>query len=285
MDDLEQFYQRRYDERIGQLPPLQRVMLALDSAVTGVPAQQAIGQYHHYPKSVEDWYAKTQGGNPEWYLSDGGYSRVVWSEERKELFLTSNSTSKAKGNWEKALPERQAADQFIRGEIDRLMGRQESRAEAIVNSLLEMNYRDEPMPPKPEFKSDAEDLEFHTKTPFNAYNHALERGHHPALWAAVKGSVYEPIYRKRFNVTEGKRTPPMKKLKEHRVELEPDERSMVIRHKAVWHNSGGGKPVPAVWKSVIEGKTWYVCNTHRAAAVKPTLRGAIKAFDFIKTTS
>lgn len=284
MDDLDQYYQRRYQERIGQLPPLQRLMLALDTVVTGVPAERAIGQYHHYPKDLEDWYTKTAGGNPEWYLSDGGYSRVVWSEERKRLFLTDNSTSTAKANWEKALPQREAVERYMREETDRLLGRQESRAEAIVNNLLEMNYREEPLPPKPQFSTSDEELDFHTKTPFNAYSHALERGHHPRLWDKVKGSVYEPAYRKRFNVGESKRRPSLDKLKEHRVELDPQERNMVIRKRAVWPNESG-KPVPGVWKAVIEGTPWYVCNTHRAAAIKPTLRGAIKAFEFIKTTS
>lgn len=81
------------------------------------------------------------------------------------------------------------------------------------------------------------------------------------------------------------KSPKMKALKDNRVELEPSERKEVMRRKAVWHHGSGGKESPAVWKSVVRGKTYYVCNTHRAAAVKPTLKGAIRAFDFIKTTS
>ena len=30
---------------------------------------------------------------------------------------------------------------------------------------------------------------------------------------------------------------------------------------------------------------WYVCNTHRAFQCKPTLKGAIKSYDFIETTA
>ena len=86
------------------------------------------------------------------------------------------------------------------------------------------------------------------------------------------------------SVTEAK-SPKMKALKDNRVELEPSERKEVMRRKAVWHHGPGGKDSPAVWKSVVRGKTYFVCNTHRAAAVKPTLKGAIRAFDFIKTTS
>lgn len=86
------------------------------------------------------------------------------------------------------------------------------------------------------------------------------------------------------SVTEAK-SPKMNTLKDNRVELEPNERKEVMRRKAVWHHGPNGKESPAVWKSVVRGKTYYVCNTHRAAAVKPTLKAAIRAFDFIKTTS
>jgi len=44
------------------------------------------------------------GGHPIWYLSDSGYSRVVWNDDRGDVFLTSNSTSKVKANWDKAGP-------------------------------------------------------------------------------------------------------------------------------------------------------------------------------------
>ena len=36
---------------------------------------------------------------------------------------------------------------------------------------------------------------------------------------------------------------------------------------------------------VVDGKTWFVCNTHRAACCKSTLKGAIKAFPYIETTA
>ena len=81
------------------------------------------------------------------------------------------------------------------------------------------------------------------------------------------------------------KSPKMSTLKDNRVELDDDERKEVMRRKAVWHHGKNGKPTPAVWKSVIRGKTYFVCNTHRAARVKPTLKGAIRDFAFIKTTS
>lgn len=81
--------------------------------------------------------------------------------------------------------------------------------------------------------------------------------------------------------------PRMDTLKAGKVKLTDEEREQVMKAGAVWHHNAVGqeKPTPGVWKSVVRGKTWYVCNTHRAGTAKPTLKGAIKAFDFIKTTS
>lgn len=77
-----------------------------------------------------------------------------------------------------------------------------------------------------------------------------------------------------------------KKLKKNRVQLEPGERDEVMSRGAIWHNGIGGKTVPAVWKTSDQsGNTKYCCNTHRAIQIKDTLKGAIKAFDFIKTTA
>lgn len=84
---------------------------------------------------------------------------------------------------------------------------------------------------------------------------------------------------------EAKRSPDMKTLKKHKVKLTDEERAQVMRAGAVWHMGGQDKPSAAVWKSEVNGRTWFVCNTHRAMASKPTLRGAIEAFKFIKTTS
>lgn len=78
----------------------------------------------------------------------------------------------------------------------------------------------------------------------------------------------------------------MKSLKAKKVALTDEERKAVIDAGAVWHMGKDGTPTPAVWKSKnSKGEFVYVCNTHRAAAVEKTLKAAIKAFDFIETTS
>jgi hypothetical protein len=78
-----------------------------------------------------------------------------------------------------------------------------------------------------------------------------------------------------------------KNLKNNKVALSPEERTEVIRTKAVWQSSSDSKPTPAVWKSVLKnGKTKYVTNTHRAYNTASTLKGAIKKFHtFIKGTA
>lgn len=79
---------------------------------------------------------------------------------------------------------------------------------------------------------------------------------------------------------EVRRGPDIKALKTHRRPLTPEERSEVIQAGAVWDDGS-----PGVWKAVVNGRPWYVCSTHRAGQVKPTLKGAISSFKFIKTTS
>ena len=85
---------------------------------------------------------------------------------------------------------------------------------------------------------------------------------------------------------ESKREPSMKVLKDNRVELTDEERREVMKSGAVWHmSSNEGKATPAVWKSCVKGKHWFVCNTHRAYACKSTLKAAIKSYKFIETTA
>ena len=84
------------------------------------------------------------------------------------------------------------------------------------------------------------------------------------------------------------RGPKFDVLKKHKVALTPEERALVMARKATWHHGppDGNGPCAAVWKSIVNGKTWYVTHTHRAYNVTPTLKGTIKRFhDFIKGTA
>jgi hypothetical protein len=85
---------------------------------------------------------------------------------------------------------------------------------------------------------------------------------------------------------DGRKGPRYPVLNKGRKRLTPDERQLCMDRKAVWHHGPQGQETPAVWKSEVNGKTWYVTNTHRAYNVTPTIKGTIKRFhDFIKGTA
>lgn len=80
-----------------------------------------------------------------------------------------------------------------------------------------------------------------------------------------------------------KSAPPFKTLKANRKPLTDEERSACVRAKAVWLMD---KPTPAVWRSEVDGKTYYVTNSPRLYNVRPTLEGAIGRFhQCIKSTN
>ena len=85
---------------------------------------------------------------------------------------------------------------------------------------------------------------------------------------------------------ESKKAPDFNVLKKHRVNLTDDERKQVMDSKATWHHGLNDELSPAVWKSEVNGKTWYVTATHRAYNVRPSLKGAISRYHkFIKGTA
>ena len=79
-----------------------------------------------------------------------------------------------------------------------------------------------------------------------------------------------------------------KTLEKNKQALTPEEHKECMEKQAIWHNGVGGRPSPAVWKSIdpITKKTTYITNTHRAYNTAPTLKGAISRFhNFIKSTA
>ena len=75
-------------------------------------------------------------------------------------------------------------------------------------------------------------------------------------------------------------------LKNNKVELTPEERKKAMDAGCVWHFGNHDKPTCAIWSGKdSSGKRFFCSNTHRAWSKKPTLDAAIKAFEFIKSTS
>lgn len=101
------------------------------------------------------------------------------------------------------------------------------------------------------------------------------------------GEVFKRIIRESYDVMVKERKTHFQVLKEHQVELTPEERAECLARKAVWHHGLDGAPSPAVWKSrADDGIVTYVTHTHRAYNTAPTLAGAIRRYhDFIKETA
>ena len=75
--------------------------------------------------------------------------------------------------------------------------------------------------------------------------------------------------------------PDLKVLKKHRRTLSDDEREKVVDAGATWED---GKP--GVWKAEVDGETYYVSNTHRAAYIDKSLSKTFRAFlDHIRDSS
>lgn len=76
-------------------------------------------------------------------------------------------------------------------------------------------------------------------------------------------------------------------LKDNKIPLDPEERKLVMSRGAKWHFSHMNNPTPAIWKAVHKksGDIVYGCNTHRAVATAPTLKGALAKWPFIRGTA
>ncbi len=75
-------------------------------------------------------------------------------------------------------------------------------------------------------------------------------------------------------------------LQKNKLALSDQERGEAMKAGAVWHHGPNGEETCAIWKGKdSQGKEWYVCNTHRCYQKAPTLKGAIKNYEFVQTTS
>ena len=88
-------------------------MLNLDCALTGKSPAEVAQQMHHRYASALLWL---ESGQREWYLSDGGYSRVFYDWDGN-LGLDSVSTDKAKGNWPSVAELRADIEVLLKAEL------------------------------------------------------------------------------------------------------------------------------------------------------------------------
>lgn len=119
-------------------------------------------------------------------------------------------------------------------------------------------------------------------------------GHNPTVRATVTEAEVEPLLEhpralhRYLDATPGlgpvallherERAPAMDVLKKGKVQMSDEERSEVMDREAVWHHGPDGEETPAVWKSEVGDRTWYVTNTHRAYQARPSLAGAVSAY-------
>lgn len=102
----------------------------------------------------------------------------------------------------------------------------------------------------------------------------------------VSGNQIKGIGKKRIREHLQEKKLSFEILKRNKIKLDPEEREKAIKSGCVWHRGPNGEKQCAIWKSKdSSGNVKYICNTHRAYQAKNTLDGAIKAFDFIKTTA
>lgn len=71
-------------------------------------------------------------------------------------------------------------------------------------------------------------------------------------------------------------TPVKGTLEKHKQQLSPEERQQL--------KDAGCKAGATVWKSTVDGKTYYVAHTHRACLVRSSLKGIIAVYDEVAAT-
>ena len=127
----------RYQRILDGLNEFQRAWVNLDFKLTRLPdgsrdeekMEDILQQIHHMPKNIVE-LINQPGGNPLYYLSDGGYSRVVWSTDTGNLWLTDNSSSRAKAAWPDAQHERRYLQQLLQRDYQEALASERGEPDA-----------------------------------------------------------------------------------------------------------------------------------------------------------
>jgi len=87
------------------IPALNEALVRLDLALTGKCAHNAMARTVNLDQALFEII----------YLSDGGYSRVFFSDVTGLLNLTSNSRQEVKNQWDIVRSEREVVENLLRG--------------------------------------------------------------------------------------------------------------------------------------------------------------------------
>lgn len=252
-----------------------------------------------------------------WYLSDSGYSRVVWHEESGNLALTDNSRREVKANWEAALPQRQAVENELKAQWRALGGVQEAEdPKSFLKHHAPHTLADGQYTVSVQFKDELVEDEAYVEdgwlyfqdAPYGIGQYVHKRipaadddAFHEAVGAYTSAIEQAAAEGRTCGTAEGivgiapfridllgpleyadggnadiqvealclvenvlNESPELKTLKARRRSLNPAEK-----------RQAGDAPI---WKANVNGKTWYVCNTHRAYQARPTVKGAAHAW-------
>lgn len=78
---------------------LRDLFIRMDCILTGKPEQDAVHMARNQSHFFDD-PSSFLSSSGEYYLSDGGYSRLIFSEVSEEFRLTSNSRNAVKQVWQ-----------------------------------------------------------------------------------------------------------------------------------------------------------------------------------------
>ncbi len=100
-----------------ELNEFQWSMLELDCALTGHSPAEAWNPSRNQPSTPEAFIEK----GDIWYLSDGGYLRLVFRFETGALFLASESTDKVRQAWNTCSQQIQKVRSILCAAAERLL--------------------------------------------------------------------------------------------------------------------------------------------------------------------
>jgi hypothetical protein len=127
------------EENPPKIDRLRASILHLDSLLTGKPDMARHNMSQKSDQQLMDWAS----GGREYYLADGGYSRIVLSHDVDEIRLTSNSRDQVKIMWNDHLEAAHAKDEVLRAVFDLMEDRQTGENPPMIDEDDENDFEDD----------------------------------------------------------------------------------------------------------------------------------------------